>query len=180
MLKPATAAVRNLARLMPLGPGTPEMSLQNALTQLKPDDLFTAPVRRLDFAQACLSGLWLWNDFLDESHRISQDLSGIDGSYWHAFMHRRELDFGNSKYWLRRVGNHPIFPTLAAAARILADDAPGPARFLGDHGSWDPFAFVDLCERAVREGGEVEMLCRRIQKAEWELLFEHDAREAVG
>jgi hypothetical protein len=179
MLSPAAAEVRDPERLMPLGPGTPNAAVRPALARLTPDGLFDEPVRRLDFAQACLAGLWLLHDFIDESHNISQELSGRDGSYWHAILHRREGDFGNSKYWLRRVGDHPIFADLAAAARKLADDAPAPARFLGDHRSWDPFAFVDLCERAVRDGGELETLCRMIQKAEWDLLFDHDAREAV-
>jgi hypothetical protein len=179
MLSPAAAALRDPDRLMPLGVGSPNLALRPALTSLRPDTLFVETVRRLDFAQACLAGLWLWHDFLDESHSISQDLSGIDGSCWHAIMHRREGDFWNSKYWYRRVGDHPIFAKLADAVRPLSDDAPAAARFLGDHRSWDPFAFVDLCERATKDGGELESLCRRIQKIEWELLFDHDAAEAI-
>jgi hypothetical protein len=165
---------------MPLGAGTPEESLRAELARLTPEKLFDEPVLRLDYAQACLAGLWLWNDFLDESHTISQDLAGPEGSYWHAIMHRREPDYWNSKYWFRRVGNHAIFPALADAARGLADSAPQPASFLTDHLSWDPFAFVDLCEKAAQAGGELEMVCRRIQKVEWELLFDHCARQAVG
>ena len=179
MLSLAAAEVRDPERLMPLGPGTPNFAIRPALARLSADGLFDDSVRRLDFAQACLAGLWLWHDFLDESHGISQELSGRDGSYWHAILHRREGDFGNSKYWLRRVGDHPIFVALADAVRPMAEQAPAAARFLGDHRSWDPFAFVDLCERGIREGGELETLCQRIQKAEWELLFDHDAQEAV-
>ena len=63
-------------------------------------------------ALACMAGLWLRHDFLDESHRISQDLENPSGSYWHGIMHRRELDFSNAKYWFRRVGMHRVFEPL--------------------------------------------------------------------
>ena len=55
-------------------------------------------------AAACLAGLWLHHNFLDESHTLSQDIDTTTGSYWHAIMHRREGDYGNAKYWLHRVG----------------------------------------------------------------------------
>jgi len=29
----------------------------------------------------CLSGLWLYHDFLDESHAVSQELAGPTGAY---------------------------------------------------------------------------------------------------
>jgi hypothetical protein len=31
--------------------------------------------------------------------------------------------------------------------------------------------FVDLCERAAREGGDLEQTCREVQQAEWAALF---------
>src|SRR5438874_740571 len=73
-------------------------------------------VRDQDMAAACLAGLWLYHDFLDEAHRISQELDTTTGSYWHGLVHRREPDFSNAKYWFRRVGDHAIFPALQAAA----------------------------------------------------------------
>jgi hypothetical protein len=168
-------------RLMPLGPGTPEEPLRPRLAELSLDALFApAGVRRPELAQACLAGLWLWYDFLDESHRISQDLAGAEGSYWHALMHRREPDYSNSQYWFRRVGTHPVFAPLADAARKLAPGAPPAARFLTDQRSWDPFAFVALCEKAASEGGALEHLCRQVQKTEWELLFDQCWQRAVG
>jgi hypothetical protein len=35
-------------------------------------------------AQACLAGLWLGHGFLDESHRISQEIDTPEGSWWHG------------------------------------------------------------------------------------------------
>ena len=48
-----------------------------------------------------VAGIWLYVDDLDRSHTISQSLDTVEGSLWHAIMHRRESDFSNSKYWLR-------------------------------------------------------------------------------
>ena len=47
------------------------------------------------------------------------------------------------------------------------------ASFVLRQSSWDPFAFVDLCESAARSGGELERLCWQIQRAEWALLFRY-------
>ena len=52
-------------------------------------------VRDRDMAATCRSGLWLYHDFLDEAHTISQEIETPEGSYWHALVHRREPDFSN-------------------------------------------------------------------------------------
>jgi hypothetical protein len=92
-----------------------------------------------------LAGIWLYIDELDRSHHVSQSLDDAAGSYWHAIMHRREGDFSNAKYWLRRASHLPIAP-----------DA-------------DPAAFVD----AVARSGSTEPpeLLQR-QRREWQTLFE--------
>ena len=53
-----------------------------------------------------MSGMFLYFSCLDEAHRIAQDISAPEGSYWHAIMHRQEPDPGNSAYWFRSVGRH--------------------------------------------------------------------------
>jgi len=66
------------------------------------------------------AGLWLYVDDLERSHTISQGISSATGSFWHGIMHRREGDFSNSHYWMRRAATHPLFDELAPAA--LVDD----------------------------------------------------------
>lgn len=158
-------------RLNELGPGQPNQAVQQKLASLSADQLFPTKVADRDMAQACLAALWLYHDFLDESHAISQQIESQEGSYWHGIMHRREPDYANAKYWFRRVGDHPIGGELCEAARELAQSA-GPDRaadFLRNQSQWDSFRFVDLCEAAP--GSKCELLCREIQRREWWLLF---------
>ena len=84
----AIAALLTERRLASLGPGTPNRSVQSKLSGLKVEEAF-APhsLTDRDMANACLAGLWLYHDFLDESHTISQDLPTAEGSYWHARLH---------------------------------------------------------------------------------------------
>jgi hypothetical protein len=103
---------------------------------------------------AVISGLRLWNDDLDGCHKIAQELSDDFGAHLHGIMHRREPDYGNSKYWFRRVGEPPLFPQLRTAALELLGRAQGLdsyAKALQSHPKWDPFRMVDWCESAGEE-----------------------------
>ena len=179
---PAVMALLRDAKLNDLGPGSSEPNRREQLTALTPE-VIAAPhaLGSRNMALACMAGLWLRHDFLDESHRISQELENTSGSYWHAIMHRRERDFSNAKYWFRRVGDHRIFEPLRAAARDFAADcgAPKAADFLKVQSTWDPFKFVDLCELALAGSGPIRALCMEIQQIEWELLFESCFLEAI-
>lgn len=166
---PAIAELLRLLPLAPLGPGKPHHELQGQLAAV---EAAFPPRANRDLAAACRAGLWLAFNFLDESHRLSQEVPTVEGSYWHALMHRREPDFDNSKYWFRRVGTHPVFEPLRLAAAGLAANGPAQAAFLTRQATWDPFAFVDLCEASRDEKASCHDLCLRIQRAEWELLFD--------
>lgn len=160
-------------RLTDLGPGTPNLAVRAHLDALGQELDALAKDRR--FALACLAGLWLCHGFFDESHAISQDLDTVEGSFWHGILHRREPDFGNAKYWFRRVPGHPVFADLCREA--LTIDAPadgdGFRGLLENRKQWDPFAFIDLCERALtRQSVALKTYCGAIQRCEWELLFQ--------
>ena len=170
-------------RLNELGPGKPNRQAEPRLRALQIDRSFAPfPVHDRDMAKACFAGLWLYHDFLDQSHRISQGIYTTTGSYWHGLMHRREPDWSNSKYWFHRVGSHPVFEDLVEAARELASEQPADAdiAFLTRQKTWDPMAFIDLCQACVEGHSPHEMLCRRIQQREWRLLFDYCYRLALG
>lgn len=95
---PAAAALLLPERLNELGPGRPDSKTGSLLAALSAEKL-TAPhaVGDATMAAACLAGLWLYHDFLDESHSLSQQIETVEGSYWHGLMHRREPDFSNAK-----------------------------------------------------------------------------------
>jgi hypothetical protein len=170
-------------RLNPLGPGTPNTKMRPALAAMTIEKAF-APnqIVDADMARACLAGIWLYHDFLEESHQISQSIATTTGSYWHGIMHRREPDFSNSKYWFHRVGEHPVFTSLqqVAAELAAANTAHESTAFLRQQKKWDPFAFFDLCEACANRRSPAEILCREIQLAEWKLLFDYCYCEAVG
>jgi hypothetical protein len=166
-----------------LGPGQPNRAARERLGALTPESLVApAVLHDREMAQACCAALWLRHDYLDESHEISQQLDSPEGSYWHGIMHRREPDFGNARYWMRLTGTHAIHGSLLKAAQELASSGkPDPAaRFLLESKSWDPSQFVGLCEEALDGSPPLHSLVKKIQLAEWELLFDYCFRAAAG
>lgn len=61
-----------------------------------------APPADLTFA---LAGLW-WDakDDWTRAHESAQQDEGHDGSWVHAYLHRKEGDQGNAAYWYQRAG----------------------------------------------------------------------------
>jgi hypothetical protein len=144
------------ARLADLGPGTPDEAMRPKISAIT------------DLSPSCLAGLWLYHDFLDESHLISQEIESPTGSFWHAIMHRREPDPSNSKYWWRRVGSHPV-------QKMLVEQSPS----LGYNYN-NPFDFVDFCEHVRGTGDPDEDVAKQVQRLEWQLLFGYCFRSAAG
>ncbi len=166
---PEIAALLADDRLPALGPGSPDLAVRPRLQSL---DFGPHRVSDRTMARCCQAGLWLLFDFLDESHKISQDVETPTGSYWHGLMHRREPDASNASYWFRRVGDHPVFEALAREAEALG------LRLRS--GRWDPFHFIELCEEHRDAGTEQELLLRRVQRKEWDLLFDYCFGRAVS
>jgi hypothetical protein len=94
------------------------------------------------------AGLWLYVDDLDRSHSVSQGIDTATGAFWHGIMHRREGDFSNCLYWMRRAAGHPLLrgsDALDAAGLVQAVEAAG--------------------------GEDIPELVER-QRAEWSALFD--------
>lgn len=155
---PLIAELVSLDHPVSLDAGVPNQLADDRLRGRDVQQLF-APltIRDRDAAHACLAGLWLRCDFLDESHHLSQKIESSEGNAWHAIMHRREGDFANSKYWWRRVGK------LAALEPI-----------------GDPFDFVDRVAAFRRRSAGDSQELKKIQAFEWELLFQHCYQLAIG
>lgn len=136
------------------------LPLDRAMSELSPDTSATTPELRdlilaMDTRPEILAGLWLYVDELGRSHEVSQAIDTSTGSYWHAIMHRREGDFGNSKYWLLKTGTHPVISELG----------------------YSPSEFVDECESDRGENGPklIEQ-----QRREWKVLFDFCVQEATS
>ena len=77
-----------------------------------------------DLASDHLRALWhdLHGDW-DAAHLIVQQLSDVNAMWIHAYLHRKEPDLSNARYWYRSAGKP--FPEgqsyEAEAALILAE-----------------------------------------------------------
>jgi len=103
------------------------------------DAALTPEIENSDAPGLAKIGLHLLNDDLEASHALAQAHEGEPlADYWHAIIHRRDGDYGNSRYWFGRVGRTPIL------AEIYGADPAAPA------------LFVERC-RAVGRGRDVAL-----------------------
>lgn len=147
---------------------------------------------RLAYAQAVKAGLHLFNESLDASHELSQQIHHASGSYWHGIMHRMEGDYSNAKYWFHRAGRHPIHGGLAKAAAACWREADASAirsealraklAALGTGDVWDAGMFVDAVEQQVTMARDeaAEALLKRLQWLEMSALLEYCFTQSGG
>jgi hypothetical protein len=146
---------------------------EGAWTELFPRSSRTA---RLGLA----AGLLQVHDFWDASHEAAQQADDLGeksvSAYWHGIAHRREPDAGNAAYWFRRVGRHPLFAPLATALAPVLESHGDPklTAKLTANGSWNPFAFIDLCTQARPDTPDAT-LARELQRLEMIALLGHTA-----
>ncbi len=130
------------------------------------------PFSGLRSAAGCVCGILLYHGRDGEAHEAAQALSTPDGAFWHGIVHRREPDPGNAAYWFRRVGRHPVFPTLRAAVREVEAQFPGCR--LGMGADWDPIVWIDFWESARRDTDSSQWrMATEIERVEWRVLFDY-------
>jgi len=64
----------------------------------------------------------LWHDARgdwDAAHKVAQDVDDNDGAWVHAYLHRKEGDIGNARYWYRRAGRPEATDSLDAEWRRI-------------------------------------------------------------
>ncbi len=125
---------------------------------------------RARHGQAALAGLLLRAGCWTESHNVAQNIDTVEGSYWHAILHRMEPDSFNASYWFRRVGKHAIFPSLLRSASEVVNTKGLKHWHLKN--TWDAFLFIEWCDEAREKGGPAAAAVVDIQMAEWQLLFD--------
>lgn len=148
--RPVFETLRPLLEALPLDRAMPRL-VEGSLSSGPYREIAERPAFSLAAYPGLVAGIWLYVDDLERAHEVCQADPSPVGSYWHAVVHRREGDFGNSRYWRRMAGRLPALEGFdgevffAEVARV--------------HG-------VDVPELVVK------------QREEWKRLFEWCAREA--
>ena len=134
-----------------------------------------------EFGDCVRSGLLLWNDALDSSHEIVQNIGTKTGNYWHAIMHRRESDYSNAKYWFGRVGKHPIYFQLLCYAQELSqtEQLEEYTKTLESNDEWNAVQFVDWCQAATNSEDNKKIFLEQLQLKELQLLIDFSCKNAL-
>jgi len=56
-----------------------------------------------------------------QAHEITQDIDSADASWVHAYLHRREGDLSNARYWYRHAGKTPATGSLDDEWRAIVE-----------------------------------------------------------
>lgn len=160
--------------LMELGEGAPRPGLKKTLKSIHAGS-FVQSAANVEMAECCLSALWLFQDFLEESHRLSQSIHTPAGSYLHGIMHRREGDFSNAKYWFHKAGRVGMESELVK--RLATDQCISSEHRIELGNPFEPARLVDAVSRHQKP--ERTSLMR---VTFWELfsVFEYCFQQADG
>lgn len=66
----------------------------------------------------------LWHDGRgdwDRAHEVAQDIDDRTGSWIHAYLHRKEGDLSNARYWYNRASVTPADGSLADEWRAIVE-----------------------------------------------------------
>lgn len=137
-------------------------ALMARLTPGTPQPALSAEIERCPCPEEARAGMYLINGEWERAHKACQDLQSDTAAYWHALVHRHEPDYGNSKYWLRRVGDSPVHRRLLKAA-----EEAGKLELVAPEGSWDPVRFTDRFAERAHDGWT-----RKLDALEMEALLE--------
>lgn len=153
--------------------------------------IFSEDDERKVYGLALQAAFFLWNDSLSKAHDVLQDPLIYDrnetGDYWHAFMHRKEGDYHNSKMWFPAA--HPIHLELQTKVREYLqtqawEDSEWKASLqkLSEQPAWNPSLLVDIVEKHVKKGldHEISTILTNIQWLELELLLDFTCKKALG
>ena len=124
--------------------------VENCLSSLSPGQvgLSSKTAESADWELFC-GGLLYAANFLEKAHALFQEAHSPEGAYWHGMLHRREGDFSNALYWVRRAGRIPALASLEA---------------------FSPSVFIADCEAAAARGTEPPDLLE-LQRCEWEAML---------
>jgi hypothetical protein len=146
----------------------------------------------MEYTRSIQAGLYLWNENLESSHVISQEITSPTGSYWHGLIHRMEGDFSNAKYWFTAARHHPISTQLVSGlraylsveqlAKLDNETLRSKLEVLVTSPVWNPAVFVDAVALQLMhvQDPRAEEWLRQIQYLEMKLLLNYCYEQSYG
>ncbi|AEI40157.1 hypothetical protein [Paenibacillus mucilaginosus] len=137
------------------------------------------------FALAVKSALHLFNESLDASHELSQELHTPEGSLLHGIMHRMEGDYPNAQYWLRLAGRLPFSDELGGRmqaylreqdlARVGSPALREKLEAMASQAVYDPASLTEAVEQQVTRSRDegAEVMLKHLQWMELRQLLDY-------